>query len=1353
MKNLILYIFLFFVGIYCFSTLKNRSIDGKELIEFALALAEGDENDEYEKEEEEERKTDQPDKFLEYHRGIRTRVDQNSPGYSLNYKWKELLRARTNQPSRQRNGRTKSNGVLEWKERGPGNVPGRIRALFAIPSDGNNNTWLAGAATGGIWRTADGGNTWSERSADFPALPISSFASDNAGSIIYAGTGEFVSSVYSAIGNGIYKSTDHGITWTQLPGTANNPDFSIVTRMIVHPSNANLILATTVPSNLTIAKSAIMRSTDGGTSWTKVQETNGAFEQIIATPGNFATQYAAEKEIGVWKSTDAGLTWNLSNSGMKPTGRLEMSISPVNPSKIFVSSQGTLSGTDSDLYMSSNAGVTWSLVDVNFAGSTVDFFEGQGFYDNTILAHPFIENEVYFGGVSLFKSAVGSTTTSTSFFEIEEDNTDFIFLQTFSNATQDGGRLTLGTSNNNISVEIRFGPGKLQKAHRFEVPPGSTSGVAVASYSYKDYVNVPFEVWDVSTNRQLMVSFRDQSANGKFDLVPQDLTSAAVLQSREYLYVHNIAYNNTTPSSSVTLSGGQEVNHMYTIFPALALGEIWDENSLPLSKLTIQGNTVQKFSATTVTVADGRGDFDDKNAVNQVDLELGVHPDHHCMVPLITNQTAKTFRLIIGNDGGVFVSKSSTAPGTTEGDWSFKGFGLNTSQFYGADKKPGEEQYFGGMQDNGTRISKAKTIASSTTPYKYAISGDGFDVLWNSKNPSLMLGSIYFSQISRSADGGTTWVQATNGFTPSQVEFPFVTKLANSKDFPDRVFTVGAQGVYRSENFGNSWTLSSIEENFVIGSPGLLDVEVSRANANIVWAGSGMNNVAPLRSLHVSQDGGKTFLPVNNYTQTPMGGITKLASHPTQPNTAYAIFSFSDSPKILRTTNLGQTWEDISGFGTNNESSNGFPDVAVYCLYVRPDNPNILWAGTEIGIVESLDNGATWGIVTDFINVSVFEMKGQDNEVVIATHGRGIWSAVLAQKQEAVPSPEITAEGTTPDKKFAVRIKTDVSFDSIVLFNSSTRILSVKNVSSGSRDFTISNFTAGPKELRVYGYVGTAPHQSMVVAATHHDILSSKNSYSTYFTSVTDLALNGLVLQNFSDAAPGQRKTLHTNHSYSTDRQYEVFVRTPVTVSTSEPTLFYSDIAVIEPDNDFILVEATKNGLDWLPLTPKYDASFPGDTDGKWLTAYLAKTIGTFPMFLHHEIDISKTFSPGDLLLFRFRMHSGVETTAWGWALNYISIQVPPVSTEVSYDKNVFSVYPNPSKGEITVNFELSTPSDVGLKVIDLFGKVVYQDRLMNLKAGEHSQILKMRNTAAGNYLLMLNCSDGKKIQKLVIVD
>ncbi len=1307
--------------------------------------------EEGEEDEDEDRwNTDAPDKFLEYHRGIRTRSDQEGPAYPSNYKWHELQLARVHQASRLRNGRTKSNGVIQWDELGPGNVPGRTRALYEIPGDPNKNSWLAGAATGGIWRTTNGGATWTEVSKDFPVLPISSFAGDASGSVIYAGSGEFVSSIYSALGNGIFKSTDKGITWAQLPST-NNPDFAIITRIIADPSNANNVLATTAPHNLTQGTSTIMRSIDGGQTWTKVQETNGSFEQIIATPGNFSVQYASENGVGVWKSTDGGATWTLSNNGMSPSGRIEIGVSSVNPSRLFASAEGSLSGEESDLYTSTNAGSNWSLVDIKFNSSTVDFLGGQGFYDNAVLPHPFNENEVYFGGVSLFKTALTTGSSTVNFFKLDEVNTNFIFLQAFSNVTEENGRLSLGDFHNNITVEIRFGTGESQKAHRFLTPAGATSGVASADYSFSSYVTVPFEVWDVVNNRQLMVSFRDQNRNGKFDLITSDLSNAnAVLQSREYLYIHNVAYS-ATQSSTIAVAGGQEFQLMYNIFPALAASAIWDENNLPVSKIVINAESIQKLNATTVTVADGRGTFDNKNKSDQVDLSNGVHPDHHFMIPLITSVAAKTFRIVLSNDGGVFVSKSSTSPGTTDGDWSFKGLGLNTSQFYGADKNPGKDQYIGGMQDNGTRYSPTGSPVSATTNYTYALGGDGFEVLWNSKDPLKILGSVYNGQISQSTNGGTSWADAVSGFTPSATEFSFFTKLSNSKEYPDRVFTVGLSGVYRSENFGTSWTLTSIPSNFIIGSPFYLDVEVSRANANIVWAGSGMNNTATTRNLFVSTDGGKTFNATNNYTITPLGNITKLACHPTQPNTAFALFSFAKSPKILRTTDLGQTWQDISGFETGTASTTGFPDVAVYCLYVRPDNPDIIWVGTEIGIVESQDNGATWSLLADFPNVGVWDMKGQDNEIVLATHGRGIWRAVVASDQQARPSPEILAAGTSPQKKLMVRMGANISFDSVQLYDGATRLTSRKNVTPGTFDFELAGISPGAKDLKLLGYIGGAPVQSLTHKMVHQNILTVKNSYSTYFSVVNDLSLDGMSLQQFTGLGTTQRKTLQTNHSYSTSTSYQVLVKTPITVASDAPFLYYSDIGVIEPGNDFIIAEATRNGLDWIPLAPQYDAGFPGDATGAWMNAYLSKASATAPMFIDHQIDISQTFSAGEVLLFRFRMESSETTTAWGWAMNYISIQEPPLGTELTSNGPNASIYPNPAQGEFNLQLVSKTSAKISVTLTDTFGKRIVDQKFESDPGNVQTVTIALPKMATGIYPVVVEMDGRKKVVKLFV--
>lgn len=1305
-------------------------------------------------------KTDKPVKYLEFHRGIRTREDDAAPGYEQNYKWKELRRAKQHAAARKRSGagRGKNNGVVNWVERGPGNVPGRTRAILNVPGDPANNTWLAGSATGGIWRTANGGASWSERSKDFPALPISSFASSQNGSIIYAATGEFVSSVFSSIGNGIFKSVDKGLTWQQLPSTNNNPEFSVVTRLITNPADGRIIVATTVPHNLSTDKtSSVMRSADGGETWAKVKEITGILEQVIAAPDNFNNQYISQHGMGIWKSTDAGLTWSLSSDGMAAFGRLEIAISPVNPNKIFVAAEGNLSGTTADLYHSPDAGITWSLIDMQFNGKPIDFLDGQGFYDNVILCDPFHAGKFYVGGVSLFRTTLGSASTVVDNWQIRENGTsEIIFLQSFRNIEWDHERLTVDESDPRITVELRFGSGQSQKAHRFFVPPGATDGVDASDYTYQDYASVPFEAWDItnpSAPRQLMVSFRDQNRNG-FDLVPQNLeaTDPPAEHSREYVYIHTVAYHATLPSSQITINGGHLKNLAYNIFPCLAPGASWPA-TFPDATMEIRYTGISKYTATTITAADGRSTYDKKNKADQINLDKGVHPDHHCMVPVITDPAAKTYKIILGNDGGVFVSKASSDPGTTEGDWQFRGIGYNTSQFYGADKRPGKDQYIGGMQDNGTRFSPADESADAASAYHFAVGGDGFEALWNNKDETRILGSVYYGQVYRSIDGGSTWETAMVGLNAGTQDFPFVTKLANSKEFPDRVFTVGAKGVYVSQNFGSRWNLTAIPDRFVTGSGFYLDVEVSRADANIVWAGSGMSDSgASARNIHVSKDGGATFSPTQNYTTAELGNITKLATHPTEPHTAYALFSFAGSPKILRTKDLGQSWEDISGFGNGSPGTTGFPDVAVYCLYVRPDNPDILWAGTEIGIVESLDNGENWALLEDFPNVAVWDMKGQDHQVVIATHGRGIWTAGLEADQVTGKTPSVIASGTAPGGDLVLRISTLESYDSVQVRVESRVSKTFYSITPGTHDLALANVAAGEKNIRIISYKANVPYQSGNHRMQHHFILAPKNSYSTYFNTLTDLHIDGLILQDFS-AGVNQRRSLHTGHNYSPDQTYELLIRTPVKVSSTMPVLFYRDIGIIEPENDSIIVEATRNGLDWSALSPPYDANFEGDKNSAWKNAYLNQRPGNASMFLNHEINFGDKFAAEELILFRFRVISGPAVTSWGWALDYVSIQEPPLTPVIPEIKeSSVSIFPNPSQGNVTMEYILKNPSDITIHVADIYGKTSGRLLTASRKAGYHSENLDLSGMAQGTYLIILHSAEGRMAGKITLL-
>ncbi len=1252
-----------------------------------------------------------PEQFRLYHTGIRTREGRQHPDYQSGFLVRELRKARLEAARKSFNARKMSGDVLEWRERGPANVPGRTRGLIVDPDDPTKNTWYAGSVAGGVWKTTNGGGTWTLITPDLSNLATTVLAmAESNHNVIYIGTGEGFGNVDGVSGNGMYKSTDRGQTWNYLPSTAN---FSDINRILIDPANENIVLAAT--------NRGIFRTTDGGINWTQTSARQ-LVQDLRATPGNFNIQYAAQYGVGVLKSTDGGINWALSNTGMNVTGRVEIAVSPVNPSRIFASAQGSLSTTGSDLYMSDDGAATWSLVDVTFNNNGVNFLGGQGWYDNTIACDPFNANIVYVGGVSLFRVQVTGGTTVVGSYSLQEIGTgNFMTLVYFSGASH--GNFQIGPSAGSTSVEIRFGPGKSQKAHRFLVPEGATSGVPDANYSFADYVNVPFEVWDISANRQLMVSFRDQDRNGVFNLLPFNTSGPALEQSREYVYVHNVTYNASAPHPSIAVNGGHQFSMMYNIWPRLADGKNWPGDIIE-SQLRFLFTSVPKLNASTVTSADVYGQFDGKNRYAQAGIDM--HPDQHNIVMIPAGGTS--YRMLVANDGGLFISNTSTTPGINQGNWTMVGRTYNTTQFYGADKRPGKDEYFGGTQDNGAWRSPANISASASTDYVFCIGGDGFEVLWHPTDDKKLIGGSQFNGFQRSVDGGLSWTAATTGLSG---QAPFISKLAHSKYNPDVIYTVSSDGVFRSTNFGERWVLTPITDKWEASN--FLDVEVSQANANIVWAGSGMSAT---RNLHVSTDGGLTFSLTNNFTLVPMGTISRLASHPYEPHTAYALFSFADAPKVLRTRDLGQTWEDISGFGTSNESTTGFPDVAVYCLYVRPDDPNVIWVGSEIGIIESRDNGQTWALRTDFPAVSVWDMKGQDDQVVIATHGRGIWTATLAQPQMPYKRPELLAAGTSVEEKLNLKIRLEESFDSVQLLAGSTRLGSLTSTSPGEVTVSVSGLIPGEKLIQIVGFKGNGPIRSATYSVNHLDILATKNSYSTYFTSATDLALNGMLLQQMPGGNNGEKTSLHTHHNYAHNFDYHFTIRHPIRVAASNATLTYRDVAIVEPVNDYVVVEATQNGLDWVELTPRYDARL----NASWLTAFNAGQPGNKSMFVNHEANLLDFFNPGDEILIRFRMKTNATVNAWGWAIDLVAIQEAPTGLEKLPDAiQALSLYPNPATDKINIRYELKMPASVQWQITDTQGRRQLSTAPAWRAAGTHSEQADVSSLSPGIYILRLN--------------
>ncbi len=208
----------------------------------------------------------------------------------------------------------------------------------------NNNVIYVAAAGGGVWKTINGGTSWTPLTDSLPDTAMGALAIDPTNSnVIYAGSGEASFSGDSRYGAGLYKSADGGQTWTVYTGP-NNGFFGVsISKIVVdpvHPSNVYLATAYSGENDTSYAF-GVYRSSDAGVTWTPVLQPAAAdaFSDLLIDPVNPQTLYAAAGDPfgttanGIYKTTDQGAHWTLLSgfpSGAN-VGRITMAIAPSNP--------------------------------------------------------------------------------------------------------------------------------------------------------------------------------------------------------------------------------------------------------------------------------------------------------------------------------------------------------------------------------------------------------------------------------------------------------------------------------------------------------------------------------------------------------------------------------------------------------------------------------------------------------------------------------------------------------------------------------------------------------------------------------------------------------------------------------------------------------------------------------------------------------------------------------------------------------------------------------------------------------------------------------------------------------------
>lgn len=1166
-------------------------------------------------------KYDGPEKFAYYLSALHAGQEDldaplRHPQYKDFYKQIELQKARDFKLKNQ--SKFKNKAAATFTERGPANVPGRTRAIIVDPDDVTQQTLFAGNVSGGIWKTTDGGTTWTDIAPDLDNMAIVTMAmAESNSSVIYAGTGEGF--IYNGTlilnGEGIYKSTDKGVTWNLLSSTLTE-DFRNVSRIIIDPTDENILLAGTggrkILANGAIPTGAIMRSTDGGTSWTKVYDATGIIQQIIAAPSDFDVQYASiAGGNGVVKSTDAGQTWSEVNTGLNLSGRIELAVSGSDANKVYGSALGGNSGVGSDLYLTIDGGAEWKSVDVKNGLDNVDFLGGQGWYDNTILINPFDDNKVYFGGVGLFHIELNPST-----------------------------------------------------------------------------------------------------------------------------------------------------------------------------------DTETTYGAIMSTVVDPYSGIDGKNN--------SVHPDQQYMTAMITDVGNEEFKILLGNDGGIYITDAGTDPGIAQGTWLRISDTYNTTQFYGADKITGVERYGGGAQDNGTWLSQSGETASITSEYDFLIGGDGFEFVAHYTDPLKFIGGSQFNGFAATDDGGVTFYDATSGLGGNGA---FVSRLSSSFQDPDVLYTTESSGVYKSIDFGRSWKEIPISGNWGFWSGS--DVEVSKADPRIVWAGGKMDNTG---SIFVSTDAGESFTAVPNFGF--IGTCSGIYSHPTKDSTAFALFSVADSPKILRTDDLGQNWVDISGWESGS-STTGYPNVATFAVQAMPYNDDVIWAGTEIGIFETTDGGANWVILDDFPSVTVWDFVIKDGQLVIATHGRGIWTADIPELvgftaptvTTFVPYLESTSQSLTDYvASFSLNLRSE--YDSTLILIDDVKVDKLNaNIAGSIEDLELDFSAVGDYVVKAISYKDEVPYSSASISLSFSEIIPAVDSYVNDFENNdndSDFKLDIRWRINIPSGT-GFTRALNTVHPYPTaddlglsEIDFISELKIPIIVADANAVIKFNEIVLVEEGEngsvfgesafyDYVIVEGTSDGVNWLPLLDGYDS----DANPVWSGS---ATTATASLYKEREINLHDVFTAGDVVKLRFRLFSDFGANAWGWGIDELEIQpedvdgdgypagvdcddnnaaINPDATEIldnDVDENCDGevlvtavedeidsetlLFPNPAISEINLVLSQKFTGSTKLEIIDMKGQL---RKVKSIDPANGVTKVDLANLSKGIYIIKLSDKSHSVLRKIIV--
>jgi len=916
-------------------------------------------------------------------------------------------------------------------------VSGRVSAIAVHPT--NPNIAFTGGAQGGVWKTTNALSatpTWTPLTDHQASLAVGDIAIDPLNpNIIYVGTGEANGSCDSYYGQGILRSTDGGATWKLLGADPGGPFVNqSVSKIVIDPATAGSATTTTLWA------STALGFVSSGT------------EQCIAAPGAW--------NGAVWRSTDSGASWALQDvptGAVAPNARIhDMALDPTDSNILYVAVRSVPTAANGGVWKS-----------VNAKGAPATFAKLAGGFPDAATANP---------GYRRITLSIGGA----------------------------GAPGTVYASLENVSGSALWG--------FFKTANGGTA-------------------W----------SHVDAGVNGTCNVTAGSrvVTRVTGTSFTAALIGHRIIVNNQISRTVTSITDGDHLNTRTSeaTFPSTLSGTSWSAGSYPtycdgqcFYNMTVAadptdgtGNTVyvggnpRSFNADTSGVPGGHTVWRSLDGgstwrgISQGNASTGgVHTDDH---EIAMDASVTPARIYDGNDGGIWRSDDQGL------SWVDMNTNIVITQFQSVSTHPSNPTIvIGGTQDNGTNLQNP---AKQPLPkWFHSDFGDGGQAVIDQSTPLRMF-HTYFNQSSnfmgpsKAIDGGVTGPGGTpggswdfvgsyagyggvyyNGMNPTD-PVSFYAPLRLNPAFTPNVVYFGSNKLYRSPNplppgpGVASWTVKSPAlasgSNF-LSAIGALPVLVAGKEVVYTGAADGRISVSSNVDASASLATWSAFngaCPGTPAPPLPCRFVTDIQVPGNDPtgNTAYASFSGFNVNTPAQPGHLFRTTNGLGGSPTWTNLSGDLPDTPVNAVAVDPTRtPNILYVGTDIGVFQSLDDGAHWSYLSSghpVVSVFGLDRNPTTGQIISSTHGRGMFQLIsngLPDTTAPICGGSITGPGQFTGTALDAGAN-DTGIASIVLLPSSTNLVisSITYTSPGSATYivtTINHLLPGSGTVRVTDYAG-----------------------------------------------------------------------------------------------------------------------------------------------------------------------------------------------------------------------------------------------------------------------------------------